>query len=202
MNDFPSLPPACNPAPSNAQRLQALHQQNAGPGTSAPVRAQSQPARPPAGYVAAQWNTQTQRKPALRGRGRGVSYASQVNAARHPQNNGVPPSGFSQPPLGRGRGLSYTQNAALGARNLNQARAVSTPSVSRELPASYQQNVKLNNHGIGYRSNSGDASGSTGRPQGDVNYGMLMLPILLWLRTHQIEQEQAEEDRRINPQAE
>jgi len=31
---------------------------------------------------------------------------------------------------------------------------------------------------------------------------MLMLPILLWLRTHQIEQEQAEEDRRINPQAE
>ncbi|KAE9377173.1 hypothetical protein N431DRAFT_555423 [Stipitochalara longipes BDJ] len=170
LSDFPSLPQPAKPTPSNTQRLQALHQQNAGSGANRLERAQSQPNKPTPAYAAAQWNTQTQRPSAIRGRGRGAGYANQVNAARHPQNSvGSRPS-YHQPYPGQGRGQYYAQHQASAP---SKPRAASTPITLREAPSSiYHQNIKLDNHGIGYQNRGENVPGSTERPsQVDLKYG-------------------------------
>jgi hypothetical protein len=172
LGDFPSLPQPAKPTQSNTQRLQVLHQQNATPAANQPGRAQLQLNKPPHAYVAAQWNTQPQRPSALRGRGRGASYANQVNAARHPQNTVGPRLGYQQAIPGQGRGQYYAQQQASAANGPYKAIAAATPSTLREFPPSgHQQNVKLDKYGIGYRSNGENAPGSTDRqPQGDTTY--------------------------------
>ena len=180
LGDFPSLPQPAKPAQSNAQRLQAVYQQNATPAANQPGRAQLQLNKPPPAYVAAQWNTQPQRPSALRGRGRGSGYANQVNAARHPQNTVGPRPSYQQPLSGQGRGQYYAQQQASAANVPYKARAAATPSAVREFPPSgYQQNVKLDKYGIGYRNNGENAPGSTDRQsQGDSTYNSLLTVIV------------------------